>query len=206
MKEKAPPMMGGFLSERNDSKSVFFRAEQSGAQRANDEGETEEGRWYFYADIRGRDVGSMGDYGGFVIRGAFRLATMHALTSRVAWSTGGKTNSGMELNKTQLLNRYTANGPDKWKSTGFIKLPTRLLFDERLERADVAIYAVLRARTFHGKEITFPSLKTIAKEARYTKPSVIKALKNLETHGYIKIERQPKDSRKTNRYTLLECG
>ncbi|NTW89589.1 MAG: hypothetical protein HGB37_01580 [Candidatus Moranbacteria bacterium] len=112
----------------------------------------------------------------------------------------------MNLDQSALLQRYARNDPGKWKTSGFARFPISALYDERLDKAAIAVLLVLTARTFHGKKVSFPSLATIAKEARYSRPSVIKAIRTLEKFEYLTVERASNQTRKTNRYTLVDRG
>ena len=103
------------------------------------------------------------------------------------------------MNKNVYLNKVIRNSPIKWKKLGFAMLPTSLLEDTRLSRSCLVVFWVLTAHLFRGKEFCFPSIATIAKEAHASKPTVIKAIKELEKSGYLEIE---KGHRKVNRYYL----
>jgi DNA-binding MarR family transcriptional regulator len=112
----------------------------------------------------------------------------------------------MQINKTEKMAQYTKNEPESWKRKGFTRLPTWALHDKRLGRADILVLAALLSRAFKGKECTFPSLTTITKESRYSRKSVIQAIKNLEACGYIAVTRAKRGSRKTNRYSIIWSG
>ena len=93
------------------------------------------------------------------------------------------------MNKNDLFKKYTRNSPLKWKEIGFAMLPTKLLGDDRLSKACLIVFWVLTVHLFRGKEYCFPSMETIAKEAHATKPTIIKAIKDLEKCGYLEVER-----------------
>src|SRR3990167_6980923 len=86
--------------------------------------------------------------------------------------------------KTDYLKRFS----HRWKSDGFAMLPTKLLYDERLSRSCLMIYWVLITHLFRGKAYCFQSTQTIAKESRYSRPTVIKAIKELKLCGYLEID------------------
>ena len=93
-------------------------------------------------------------------------------------------------NKSGLLKKYIRNSPVKWKM-GFSIIPTQILMDERLSRSCLIVFWVLTVHIFRGKKFCFPSTATIAKEAHSSRPTVIKAIKELENYGYLEVERFP---------------
>lgn len=104
----------------------------------------------------------------------------------------------------KLLKQYTRNDPGRWKRNGFTKFPNKAIHDERLGQKEIMVLLVLKSRAFNGKGVSFPTLRTIQKESRYSRNSVLKAKKNLEKFGYIRVEQSKKNSRKANRYYFLE--
>ena len=72
---------------------------------------------------------------------------------------------------------------------GFSIIPTQILMDERLSRSCLVVFWVLTVHVFRGKKFCFPSTATIAKEAHSSRPTVIKAIKELEQYGYLEVER-----------------
>ena len=76
----------------------------------------------------------------------------------------------------------------KWKM-GFAMIPTQVLMDERLSRSCLIVFWVLTVHMFRGKKFCFPSIPTIGKEAHSSRPTVIKAIKELEQYGYLDVER-----------------
>jgi hypothetical protein len=91
-------------------------------------------------------------------------------------------------NKNELLKKYTRNSSLKWKM-GFAIVPTQILMDERVSRSCLVVFWVLTVHIFRGKRFCFPSTATIAKEAHSSRPTVIKAIKELEQYGYVEVER-----------------
>ena len=91
-------------------------------------------------------------------------------------------------NKSGLLKKYIRNSPVKWKM-GFSIIPTQILMDERLSRSCLVVFWVLTVHIFRGKQFCFPSTATIAKEAHSSRPTIIKAIKELEQYGYLEVER-----------------
>lgn len=101
----------------------------------------------------------------------------------------------------KLLKRYSQNAPKDWKRTGFAVLPTSVVMDERLSRTALVLFWVLTARTFRGKDYCFPSLRTLEEEVHASRPTVIKAVRELEAYGYLQVQRD-RQKRKINRYFL----
>ncbi|MGD0630289.1 MAG: helix-turn-helix domain-containing protein [Terracidiphilus sp.] len=91
-------------------------------------------------------------------------------------------------NKSGLLKKYIRNSPMKWKMS-FTLIPTQILMDERLSRSCLVVFWVLTVHIFRGKKFCFPSTATIAREAHSSRPTVIKAIKELEQYGYLDVER-----------------
>lgn len=89
-----------------------------------------------------------------------------------------------------LKEKYTRNSPIKWKKLGFAMLPTALIEDKRLSRSCLVVFWVLTVHMFRGKKYCFPSIETIAQEAHSSRPTVIKAIKELEKYGYLEIEKK----------------
>ncbi len=110
----------------------------------------------------------------------------------------------MELNQSKLLAQYTRNSPSRWKTYGFIKVPTALIFEKRISRVGILLYVVLAAHTFKGKASCFPSLTTIAEEAHCSKSTAIKATKELERLNLITVDRKriAGNKNKANRYFI----
>ena len=78
-------------------------------------------------------------------------------------------------------------------------LPNSLMFDERITRGAMLVYWVLTLHLFRGKKYCFPSVRTIEKESRLSRPTVIMAIKLLEELGYVETE---KESGKKSKYYL----
>lgn len=104
----------------------------------------------------------------------------------------------------QLMDRYTRNTSGKWKLAGYSRLPNIAIHEKILGKAALLTLWVLSIRTFKGKDVCFPSLKTMESETRYAKNTIIKAIRELEKCGYLRVERAKKGSKKTNRYYLLK--
>ena len=75
----------------------------------------------------------------------------------------------------------------KWKMA-FTMIPTQILMDERLSRSCLIVFWDLPVHIFRGKKFCFPSTTTIAKEAHSSRPTVIKAIKELDQYGYLEVE------------------
>lgn len=103
------------------------------------------------------------------------------------------------MNKQELINKYGRNSPSRWKRRGFVVLPHALLFDEKLGRAALIVFWVLTAHLFRGKKYVFPSITTPEQETRYSRHTVINAVKELEKSGYLEKE---KEQGKVTKYYL----
>lgn len=86
--------------------------------------------------------------------------------------------------------RYLDKSPIKWKEIGFVMLPHRILFDERLKSSDLMVYWILLVHQFKGKEYCYPSQKLIATETKLSLRTVSRAIKRLEASGWIDIDRK----------------
>ncbi len=102
-----------------------------------------------------------------------------------------------------LMDRYTKNASGKWKRTGYSRLPNFAIHEKVLSKAALLTLWVLTIRTFKGKDVCFPSLRTMESETRYSKNSIIEAIRELERYEYLRVERGKRGSKKTNRYYLL---
>ena len=79
--------------------------------------------------------------------------------------------------------------------------------DQRITGAGILIYIALCHHADKNDESCFPSLATIGKESRTTKPTVCKRIKLLEKYKYIRVEHgkdpaHPKRNR-VNHYIIL---
>lgn len=112
----------------------------------------------------------------------------------------------MELNQSKLFAQYTRNSPSRWKTHGFIKVPTALIFEKRISRMGILLYVVLSAHTFKGKASCFPSLATIAEEVHCSKSTAIKAIKELERINLVTVDRKRTagNKNKANRYFIKQ--
>ncbi|MBI2123810.1 MAG: helix-turn-helix domain-containing protein [Candidatus Wildermuthbacteria bacterium] len=106
----------------------------------------------------------------------------------------------IRVNDGATLKKIIGKSPSKWKYYGFAMLPTRLLMDDKLTKSSLLVFWVLTVHVFKGKQYCFPSLKTISNEAHCSKPTAIRAIRELETLKYLDVERTR--GRKSNRYYL----
>lgn len=79
-------------------------------------------------------------------------------------------------------------------------LPHSLLFNDGISRAALLVFWVLTVHPFRGRSYCFPSLTTLQKETRYSRPTVIKAVK---ASGYLEVE---KAAGRPNKYWLRSKG
>ena len=80
-------------------------------------------------------------------------------------------------------------------------LPNQLLYDPEVGKGELLVFWVLTTHLFRGKEYCFPSLRTIQKEARISRPTIIKAIRVLGEKGYLK--KMPTEKGKVNKYQLI---
>ena len=106
--------------------------------------------------------------------------------------------------ESSIMDRYTRNVSGKWKISGYSRIPNSAIHEKILSKAALITLWVLTIRTFKGKDVCFPSLRTMESETRYSRNSIIKAIRELEKYGYLRVERAKKGSKKTNRYHLLK--
>ena len=110
----------------------------------------------------------------------------------------------MELNKDARFAEFVKKSPANWKIAGFTKVPNRLIFDKRKSKVALIVYTVLQMRTFKKDEYCYPSIRTIASDAGCCKNTAIKGIRELESLGYLRVERAEQRSRKTNKYSILQ--
>jgi hypothetical protein len=106
----------------------------------------------------------------------------------------------MQFDKKEIEKRILRSSSAKWKHLGFAMLPTRILMDEKLSKSSLLIFWVLTVHIFKGKQSCFPSLETMSNESHCSKPTTIKAIKELEKLGYLEVDRSL--GRNSNKYYL----
>lgn len=95
----------------------------------------------------------------------------------------------MDFNKKEIEKRILRNSPDRWKHFGFAILPSSILTNNKISRSSLILFWVLTVHIFKGKNYCFPSLETISQESHCSKPTAIKAIKELEKLGYLEVDR-----------------
>lgn len=78
----------------------------------------------------------------------------------------------------------------KYKVEGWVAIPNKVVFDDRLSKSDLLVFWVLTIHQFRGKDFCFPSQKLIAEEAKLSRPTVNASVKRLEKYGYLEIEKK----------------
>ena len=104
----------------------------------------------------------------------------------------------MNLDKDKLLKRYSQN-VTKWKTTGWVPIPKKIIFDVRLSRAALVVFPVLLSHMFRGSKYCFPQMSTIADETKLSTRSIRRAVKELKDCGYLIVE-SGKEKGTSNRY------
>jgi DNA-binding transcriptional regulator YhcF (GntR family) len=88
----------------------------------------------------------------------------------------------------------------------FVILDNEAVDDYDLTPQEGWLYVIIIRHINHQQGIAFPSLATLAKKTRMSKPTVVKCLKSLEAKKLIKIEQQKgtdTNDYKPNHYTAL---
>lgn len=88
------------------------------------------------------------------------------------------------------------------KFDSFTIVSNGLIETELLTEHEKIVYIVIRKHLNQEKQIAFPGMATISREARISKSQVIKAIKGLEEKGLLLVERQTTkyNEKKTNIY------
>ena len=68
-------------------------------------------------------------------------------------------------------------------------LPNRLVFDGRAKMGELLVFWILTLHLFKGKNYCYPSTRKIQEETRLSRPTIIKAIKNLSEWGYLETEK-----------------
>lgn len=95
------------------------------------------------------------------------------------------------MEKINLKSKYQSlikENKGGYKYRGFVMLPHSLLMNEKIKPHALLVFWVLTAHLFKGKEYCFPSIQTIAKEARLSPRMVRYMIKDLEKQGYLEIQ------------------
>lgn len=86
-----------------------------------------------------------------------------------------------------------------------VQLPNNMTLKEEMSPKDLLVYANIKRHQNSATKEAFPSIDTIVRESKISKPTVLKCIKNLERLGYITIR---KSGRKNiygfNRYEKFE--
>ena len=97
------------------------------------------------------------------------------------------------MEKIDLKNKYQSlikENKGGYKYRGFVILPHTLLMDRKIKPHALLIFWVLTMHIFKGKNYCFPSIDTIAKEARLSPRMARYMIKDLKKNGYLEIERK----------------
>lgn len=93
-----------------------------------------------------------------------------------------------------------------YRTTKFVMIPQSLARDKSLTHRDKIVYMTLCLFTDNASKQSYPSAQTIADTASVSRNSVFRALKSLETTGYIRREKRTfgRGKQTTNVYYLLD--
>lgn len=106
-----------------------------------------------------------------------------------------------KINYKKTLKTITRNTPIKWKTHGFVMLPHALLLEGKVSRSGLLLFWALTIHLFDGKKYCFPGVKTLSKELQYSERHIIRVIKELESAGYLRVER---NAGEVNRYYLAD--
>lgn len=81
-----------------------------------------------------------------------------------------------------------------------IQLPNDMTLDKQLTPKDLLVYAILKSYMNSKTKSCYPSIDTIVKDSKISKPTVLKSIHKLEELKYIKIDK----SKRNNVYTFLK--
>lgn len=90
-------------------------------------------------------------------------------------------------------------GFDPVSAGGFTQVPNFILKDGKLSSNAKVAYSVLLSYAWHNDKV-FPGQERMAQDMGLSQPTVARAVAELETIGYLEIERRGQGL--TNRYTL----
>jgi DNA-binding MarR family transcriptional regulator len=99
-----------------------------------------------------------------------------------------------------ILEKNTVVVQDAALKTGFVQLPNFILTDKELSAYAKLSYALLLSYAWQ-KDSCFPGQERMANDLGVSRQYLSKALKELQGHSYISIERRGLN--KTNVYTIL---
>ena len=93
-----------------------------------------------------------------------------------------------------------------YRTTKFVMIPQSLARDKTLTHRDKIVYMTLCLFTDNMSKQSYPSAQTIAETSNVSRNGVFRALKSLETAGYIRREQRTfgRGKQTTNIYYLLD--
>lgn len=92
-------------------------------------------------------------------------------------------------------------GVEPAHASGYVQVPRLILRDDRLGSYAKLAYGVLQGYAWHEGGSCYPGLPTICNELSVSRPTATKALRELQTAGYIRVVRRGQGQ--PNLYTLL---
>src|SRR5690348_3693219 len=103
-------------------------------------------------------------------------------------------------NLGSILEKHTVVVQDAALKSGFVQLPNFILTDKQLSAYAKLSYALLLSYAWQ-KDSCFPGQERMANDLGVSRQYLSKALKELQDHNYILVERRGLN--KTNVYTIL---
>ena len=103
------------------------------------------------------------------------------------------------LSSFQERQNIVLQGYDPVSAGGFTQVPNILLKDPTLSTTAKVVYSMLLSYAWHNN-LVFPGQERMAGDIGTSQPTIARAIKELETHGWLDVERRGQG--KTNLYVL----
>ena len=104
-----------------------------------------------------------------------------------------------DISRFQERQNIVLAGFDPVSAGGFTQVPNHLLNSPGLSFAAKVVYAKLLSYAWHNDKV-FPGQERMAEEIGTSRPTVTRAIIELQKHGFLMVERRGQG--KTNIYTL----
>lgn len=103
------------------------------------------------------------------------------------------------LQRFQDRQNIVLQGFDPVTAGGFTQVPNVLLKNPKLSANAKVVYSMLLSYAWHNN-LVFPGQERMADDLGTSQPTIARAIKELETHGWLDVERRGQG--KTNLYVL----
>lgn len=104
-----------------------------------------------------------------------------------------------DLQRFQERQNIILQGFDPVSAGGFTQVPNFLLKDPSLSANAKVVYSMLLSYAWHNN-LVFPGQERMADDLGTSQPTVARAIKELEAHGWLEVQRRGQG--KTNLYVL----